>query len=283
MSPSPPLPDPLPAQVIDSHCHLDVARHPSEAALPVGQALALARSVNVTEVVQVGCDLPSARRAVAWARDYPTVHAAVSLHPTDAAETGRRGTDALDDSLAEISRLADDPQVVAVGETGLDYHWTTDSAGQAHQERSFRAHIRMARALDKTLVIHDRDAHDDVVRVLEDEGPPDRVVFHCFSGDAAMARHCVRAGWYLSFAGTLTFRNAHALRDAARAAVEVAGLDQLLVETDAPYLTPHPHRGEVNSSYLVPWTVRTLAEVAGSDVASVCVATYRATRRAFVL
>lgn len=283
MSASPPLPDPLPAPVIDAHCHLDIARQPGRSARPIGEALALARSVNVVEVVQVGCDLPSARRAVSWARDYPPVHAAVSLHPTDAAETGRRGAAALDDALAEIGRLASDPGVVAVGETGLDYHWTTDYAGRARQEESFRAHIRLARDLDKTLVIHDRDAHDDVVRVLEHEGPPQRVVFHCFSGDAEMARHCVRSGWYLSFAGTLTFRNAEPLRDAARAAVELTGLDQVLVETDAPYLTPHPHRGEVNSSYLVPLTVRALAAASGVAVAAVCEATRSATQRAFSL
>lgn len=278
-----PLPDPLPAPVIDSHCHLDISRDPAEPARPIGESLALARGVNVVEVVQVGCDLPSARRAVDWARDYPTVHAAVSLHPTDAAETGRRGGAALDDALSEIDRLAADPAVVGVGETGLDYHWTTDAAGQAYQQESFRAHIRMARKHGKTLVIHDRDSHDDVVRVLEDEGPPDRVVFHCFSGGIEMARHCVRSGWYLSFAGTLTFRNAEPLRDAAHAAIELVGLDQVLVETDAPYLTPHPHRGGVNSSYLVPWTVRTLAQVAGSDVALTCDATRRATQRAFAL
>jgi TatD DNase family protein len=278
-----PLPDPLPAPVIDSHCHLDIAREPDTPALPIGEALALARSVNVVQVVQVGCDLPAARRAVDWARDYPAVHAAVSLHPTEATETGRRGGAALDDALEQITALAADPAVVGVGETGLDHYWTTDREGRAWQERSFREHIRLARSLDKTLVIHDRDAHDDVVAVLEDEGPPERVVFHCFSGGTAMARHCARNGWYLSFAGPLTFRNADGLRDAARAAAEQSGLDLLLVETDAPYLTPHPHRGQVNSSYLVPWTVRALAQVVGVDVATVCDSTREATRRAFRL
>jgi TatD DNase family protein len=276
-----PLPEPLPAPVIDSHTHLDIARDPDEPALPLGEALALARTVNVVEVVQVGCDLPSARRAVDWARDYPSVHAAVSLHPTEASAIGRQGGGALEHALEQVADLADDPAVVGVGETGLDHHWTTDSAGRAWQDYSFRAHIRMARTLDKTLVIHDRDAHDEVLRVLEDEGPPPRVVFHCFSGDASMARYCVEAGWYVSFAGPLTFGNAGPLRDAARAVVEVTGLDHVLVETDAPYLTPHPYRGKVNSSYLVPWTVRSLADVAGVDVASTCRATMAATRRAF--
>jgi TatD DNase family protein len=275
------LPEPLPAPVIDSHCHLDIARSPDDPALPLGEALALARTVNVVEVVQVGCDQASARRAVDWARDYPSVHAAVSLHPTEASAIGGRSGAALDEALAQVAALAADPAVVGVGETGLDHHWTTDSAGQAWQEYSFREHIRLAQSLDKTLVIHDRDAHRDVLRVLEDEGAPPRVVFHCFSGDAAMARYCVEAGWYLSFAGPLTFANAAPLRDAARAAIEVAGLEQVLVETDAPYLTPHPHRGKTNSSYLVPWTVRSLAEVAGVDVATTCRATMAGTRRAF--
>ncbi len=283
MTPPVPVPDPLPAPVIDSHCHLDVQRGPAEPALSIGDALALARSVNVVEVVQVGCDLDGARRAVDWATDYPNVHASVSLHPTDAADLGRSSLADLDDALDEIARLAAHPAVVGVGESGLDHYWTTDAAGKAAQEHSYRAHIRLARELDRALVIHDRDAHADVVRVLEDEGPPPRVVFHCFSGDAAMARHCVESGWFLSFAGPLTFTNAADLRDAARAAIDVAGLDQLLVETDAPYLTPHPHRGKVNSSYLVPWTVRALADVAGVDVASVCDATREATRRAFAL
>lgn len=275
------LPEPLPAPVIDSHCHLDIARDPDEPALPLGEALALAASVNVVEVVQVGCDLVSARRAVDWARDYPAVHAAVSLHPTDAAQLGRDG--GLEDALIEIEHLAAAPAVVGIGETGLDYHWTGDAAGRRWQQESFRAHVRMARDLDKTLVIHDRDAHRDVVDVLEDEGPPQRVVFHCFSGGADMARHCVRSGWFLSVAGPLTFRNAEPLRDAVRAAVDESGLTQLLVETDAPYLTPHPFRGRVNSSYLVPWTVRALADSLATDVASVCGATRAATTRAFAL
>lgn len=280
-APAPPLPEALPAAVIDSHCHLDISRDREHPAPDVEQALAMAHSVGVVEVVQVGCDLDSAATAVSWARDHSTVHAAVSLHPTEAAQIGCRGGDALEQALDQIAHLVADPAVVAVGETGLDHYWTTDSAGQSWQEHSFRAHVRLARRLDKTLVIHDRDAHEAVVRVLEDEGPPQRVVFHCFSGDTDMARQCVRSGWYLSLAGPVTFRNASGLRDAVRAAAEVSGLAQLLVETDAPYLTPHPHRGKVNSSYLLPWTVRGLAETLGVDVATVCDSTREATREAF--
>lgn len=276
-----PVPEPLPAAVIDSHCHLDIARAPDEPAAPLETALRVAGSVGVVEVVQVGCDLESARRAVRWSREHTNVHAAVSLHPTEAAQVGAAGRDTLDRSLDEIAELAADPVVVAVGESGLDHYWTTDVVGREMQEHAFRSHVRIARETGKTLVIHDRDAHEDVVRVLEDEGPPERVVFHCFSGDSDMARHCVQSGWFLSVAGPVTFRNAEPLRSALRTAVELAGLSQVLVETDAPYLTPHPHRGRVNGSYLLPWTVRALAEVAGEDLVATCHATRDATRRAF--
>ncbi len=280
-SPWPPAPEPLPAPVVDSHCHLDIER--DGAALALEDALARAAAVNVEQVVQVGCDLDAAARAVEWATRHRAVHAAVALHPTEAAGLAARGTPVLDAALERIAALAADPAVVAVGETGLDHYWTDDASGRAAQKASFRAHIALARDLGRTLVVHDRDAHADVLAVLESEDLPEQVVLHCFSGDAAMARECVRAGWYLSFAGPLTFRNAAALREAALAAVEEAGLSRVLVETDAPYLTPHPHRGRPNSSYLLPWTVRELARTVGADLAEVCVATRAATVAAFAL
>jgi TatD DNase family protein len=274
-------PAPLPAPVVDSHAHLDVARSDDEPAAPLEQALQWAAAVNVTEVVQVGCDLDAAARAVDWARHHRQVHAAVALHPTEAAALAATG--GLPSALECIAALAGDPAVVAVGETGLDHYWTTDAAGRAAQQYSFRQHIALAKQTGRALVIHDRDAHTEVLDVLESEGPPDRVVFHCFSGDAAMARRCVRAGWFVSFAGPLTFRNAADLRAAAAAAVDEAGLTQVLVETDAPYLTPHPHRGRTNSSFLLPWTVRALAAVAGVPLVEVCDATRAATARALDL
>ncbi len=187
-------------------------------------------------IVQIGCDLPGARWAVEAARAHEQLVAGVALHPNEAPLLARAGT--LDDALAEIDALAADPVVRAVGETGLDYYRTGED-GRPDQEASFRAHIEMAKRHGKALVIHDRDAHDDVLRVLEEAGAPDRVVFHCFSGDAAMAEHCAARGYWLSFAGTVTFKNA----DGLRAALAVAPLDRLLVETDAPYLTPVPYRG----------------------------------------
>jgi TatD DNase family protein len=174
------------------------------------------------------------------------VTAAVALHPTRTAAL-------TDDDLAEIERLAAHPRVVAVGETGLDYYW--DYSPPPAQQRAFRWHIALAKRLDKPLMIHDRDAHADILRILAEEGPPATVVFHCFSGDAAMARECVDAGFVLSFAGPVTFKNAPALREAALLVPD----DQLLVETDAPFLTPHPHRGRANEPYCLPWTVRALA------------------------
>lgn len=215
--------------------------------------------MGVNRIVQIGCDLAGARWAVETAGIYEQIVAGVSLHPNEAPRLA--AGDNLEKALNEIDRLAADPRVRAVGETGLDY-FRTPPEGRASQHASFRAHIDMAKRHDKALVIHDRDAHDDVLQVLHDEGPPPRVVFHCFSGDAAMARHCADNGWWLSFAGTVTFKNAQALREA----LEVTPLDRILVETDAPYLTPMPYRGRPNASYLIPLTLRAMAAVKGVPV-----------------
>ncbi len=239
--------------VADSHCHLDMALTPEDG-LSVEDALAAAAAAGVPRIVQIGCDLPGARWAVETATAHEQLVAGVSLHPNEAPRLAAAGR--LDDALAEIDTLATAPVVRAVGETGLD-HYRTGPEGRGVQEASFRAHIEMAKRHGKALVIHDRDAHDDVLRVLEEEGAPERVVFHCFSGDREMAEHCVRRGWWLSFAGTVTFKNAGQLREA----LAVAPLDRLLVETDAPYLTPMPYRGRPNASYLVPLTVRAMAAV----------------------
>jgi len=252
--------------VIDTHCHLDISDADRGRGLDPDTALEQARAVGVRGVVQVACDVASARWAVDFARSRPDVVAAVALHPNEVprieAAVGRAG---LAEAWAEIERLASDPAVRAVGETGLDFY-RTGPAGRAVQEESFRRHIALASALDRTLVIHDRDAHDDVVRVLESEGAPERVVFHCFSGDVALARLCAERGWFASFAGVVTFKGAADLRTALREVPD----DLLLVETDAPYLTPAPHRGRANASYLMPWTVRAIAEARGADLAEVC-------------
>ena len=211
-------------------------------------------------LVQVGVDVPSSRWSAALADRHPNVLAAVALHPNEAGA----GT-ATDEALAEIDRLAAEPRVRAVGETGLD-RYRTGPEGWPAQEASFRAHIAIAKRHGLALVIHDRDAHEEILRVLDDEGAPEHTVFHCFSGDADFARACVERGFVLSFAGTLTFGNAGSLREAAA----LTPVDQLLVETDSPFLTPMPYRGRPNASRLVPLTVRALAEVTGTELITLC-------------
>ncbi len=246
----PEAPEPLGVPTVDAHTHLDACG--CETAADVAAAMDRAAAVGVTRAVTVADDLPSARWVVEAAHWDARVVAAVALHPTRTAAI-------TDDEFAEIERLAADPRVVAVGETGLDYYW--DYSPPERQQPAFRWHIDLAKRLGKPLMIHDRDAHADVLRILREEGAPGTVVFHCFSGDAAMARECADAGYVLSFAGPVTFRNAKALREAA----VLVPQDQLLVETDAPFLTPHPHRGKANEPYCLPWTVRGLAALRGVD------------------
>jgi TatD DNase family protein len=242
--PWPDAPEPLPSPVVDNHCHLD-HRIKGGLLIDVEDALDRAAAVNVDRIVQVGCDLEGSRWAVETARQHEAIVAAVALHPNEAPLLEQAGT--LDAALAEIEALAQDPAVRAVGETGLDY-FRTGVDGRAAQHRSFRAHIDVARRHDRTLVIHDRDAHDDVLAILDDQGVPERTVMHCFSGDADVARRCLDRGAYLSFSGTVTFKNAEPLREA----LAVTPTDRILVETDAPFLTPTPHRGRPNASFLVP-------------------------------
>lgn len=259
--------EPLPRPVVDTHCHLDVTDQHLGETLPPDVAIALARKAGVTRIVQVGCDVASSERAVEIARAAPEVVAAVALHPNDAPRIrDREGAEGLDRALERIEALAGDPRVRAVGETGLDYYRTREPEDRAVQHESFRRHIDIAKRLDRTLIIHDREAHDDIVRILDDEGAPERVVFHCFSGDAALARLCADRGWYCSFAGVVTYKNAGELREA----LAVVPRDLVLVETDAPYLTPVPHRGAVNASYLVPLTVRGMAATRGEPVERLC-------------
>ncbi len=271
MTARPPAPEPLPHPVVDNHCHLDVVRDEGDP-FPVEEAVAAAAAVGVTRIVQIGCDLPGARWAVEAATTYDALVAGVALHPNEAPRLPD-----LDAALAEIERLAAaHDRVRAVGETGLD-HFRTGEDGRAVQVESFRRHIDLAKRLDKTLVIHDRDAHDAVLDVIDEEGAPARWVMHCFSGDAAFARRCLDRGAYLSFAGTVTFKNAQPLRDA----LAITPGDRLLVETDAPYLTPSPYRGRTNASYLVPLTMRTMAEVRGADLGELCAAVEANTEAAF--
>jgi len=276
----PQAPEALPRPVIDSHTHLDVhdrSLH-GDIAPDAAELLRWAADVGVPKVVQIGCDVESAEWSVPFARQHPQVAVGVALHPNDAAHIAvQGGREALEAAWARIDELARDEVVLAVGETGLDYFRTPDPQGQAFQHESFRWHIELAKELDKTLVIHDRDSHEDVISVLLDQGAPSRVVFHCFSGDAAMARVCAEHGWFMSFAGVITFGSAESLREALHVVPE----ELLLVETDAPYLTPKPNRGRVNATYEMPWTVRRMAEERGTDIAQLCDALTANTHRAF--
>jgi TatD DNase family protein len=256
----PDLPEPLPMPVVDSHCHLDSTQEKS--GLEPEDAIRLAASVGVTRIVQIGCDPEGCRWAVQAAERWPTVIAGVAIQPNDAARMGPE----LASGLELVAELAQHHRVRAVGESGLDYFRTRDAAGQALQRKTFAAHIAFAKAFDRTLVVHDRDAHDDILDVIDSEGAPSRIVMHCFSGDDHFAKACLDRGAYLSFAGTVTFKNNDHLRDA----LVLAPLDRILVETDAPYLTPMPLRGKPNASYLIPHTARFLAATLGIDVEQVC-------------
>jgi TatD DNase family protein len=282
---APPPPDPLRIAVADSHTHLDMQSGTVE------EAIAQATAVGVNTLIQVGCDLAGSRWAAETAERHENIWAAVALHPNEAprivhgdadgrpGQGGARqagGMAALDAAIDAIAELAALPQVLGVGETGLD-HFRTGPEGAAAQQHSFRRHIEIAKRHGKALVIHDREAHDDVLRILVEEGAPQTVVFHCFSGDAEMAKLCADRGYYLSFAGNVSYKSAQSLRDA----VAVSPLDRLLVETDAPFLTPVPHRGRPNAPYLIPVTLRAMAAARGTDEDSLATAVAANTARAF--
>src|SRR5690606_14817640 len=289
----PPAPEPLRVAVADSHTHMDM-QGPDPA-----EVIAAAEAVGVTPLIQVGVDLPSSRWAAEIAAEHPAVYAAVALHPNEAPlivhGDGAPGVEvddtdwagklrpaggaaALDEAIAEIDRLAALPRVRAVGETGLDY-FRTGTEGVDAQQDSFRRHIAVAKRHGKALMIHDREAHEDVLRILDEEGAPDTVIFHCYSGDTEMAKVCAEHGYYMSFAGNVTFASAQGLRDAAA----VAPAELILVETDAPFLTPKPYRGRPNGPYLIPHTLRALAEARGADEDELAARIAENGRRAFRL
>lgn len=255
-------PAPLPVPIVDNHTHLDIHRDGQDP-IDLPATIAAAKRVGVTRMVQVGCDLRGARWTVEVIDQHPELVGGIAIHPNEAPKHHQRGD--LAEALAEIEQLAAHPRVRAIGETGLDY-FRTGPEGIAAQQDSFRWHIDLAKRTGKALQIHDRDSHDDVLRILGEEGAPDKVVLHCFSGDVAMARECVDRGYFLSFSGTVTFKNARPLRNA----LAVTPVSQILVETDAPYLTPAPFRGAPNAPYLTPVTVRLMADVLNIDVPTLC-------------
>ena len=251
-----PLPEPLRVKCVDAHAHIEIVTNTAADSPEVGRVLEDARSVGIDRIVQVGYSAEQSQWCVKMAESWPNVLAAVALHPNEAPVVAD-----LEADLAIIEELAKHPRVRAIGETGLDF-FRTEPALQERQKYSFRRHIALAKAVDKALVIHDRDAHREVLDVLDLEVAPEKTIFHCYSGDAEMARECIEKGYILSFAGTLTFKNAPALREA----VKLVPLDQLLVETDSPFLAPMPHRGALNTPAQIPTILRFMAEERGEDL-----------------
>ncbi|GAA4188337.1 TatD family hydrolase [Microbacterium oryzae] len=257
----PAAPEPLAVPVYDNHCHLEI--EDGEEPLSLGEQLDRASAAGIAGVVQSSGDIDSSRWAVHAAESDPRVLAAVAIHPNDAPTYAEQGR--LDEAIAVIDALAAHPRVRAVGETGLDF-FRTGAEGRPAQLASFEAHIAIAKRHDIALQIHDRDAHREVLDTLHRVGAPERTVFHCFSGDEAVAREASEAGCWLSFAGNVTFKNAQNLRDALR----VTPRERILVETDAPFLTPTPHRGRPNAPYLVPVTVRFMAAELDIELDELC-------------
>ncbi|MDR1790639.1 MAG: TatD family hydrolase [Propionibacteriaceae bacterium] len=266
--PEPPVA--LPWPVTDAHTHLSMTAEFT--GIQVAELIELARNVGVTRIVDVGTDVADSQAAIEHSLTYPNVLAAIALHPNDAARAGAE----LPALLSQIEALSQ-AKLVAIGETGLDYYRTTEPEKQAVQREVFAWHIDLAKRLGLPLMIHERDAHYEVLDVLDAEGAPAKVMMHCFSGDAAFARECVGRGYWLSFPGNISYP----ANDYLRAALAVTPREQLLVETDAPFLTPAPHRGRPNASFLIPLTVRYLAEVRGDDLETLCHALHQNASRYF--
>jgi TatD DNase family protein len=258
-----PMPEPLPVPTVDAHAHIEIVTNDAPDSDAVRQVLDDAKSVNVDRIVQVGYSAEQSQWCVDMANAFPgRVLAAVALHPNEAPVVADMQAD-----WAIIEKLAQEPRVRAIGETGLDY-FRTEPALRKRQQESFKWHIDLAKRTNKALVIHDRDSHDDVLSILLEVGAPEKTVFHCFSGDVAMAKICIDRGYILSFAGTMTFKNAPALRDA----LKLVPHDQLLVETDSPFLAPMPHRGALNTPAQIANIVRAMAAERNEDVAELATA-----------
>lgn len=260
----------------------------------VDEQLEQARAVGVVGAIEVGCELPNLRAAVDLAKAHPgVVHAALAIHPNEAVLHGHRGVPGPDglpvtyrpghdtsfeEAMEEVRRLAkgNPDQVVAIGETGMDLFRTGRDAMDI-QRQALRDHMALAKELGLPMQIHDRDAHQEVIDTLLADGAPERTVFHSYSGDEAMARVAAEHGWYLSFSGTVSYKG----NEGIRRALSVVGLDHIMVETDAPYLTPMPYRGRANAPYMVPYTLRTMADALDLPVEEVARATRETTRRVY--
>ena len=260
----PPAPEPLEVAIYDNHCHLEFVFDEDLGVMPWNENLDIAQGVGIKGVVQVGVTLESSKWCAELATKDPRVLAAVALHPNEAPLY--ENLENLDAAIAEIEALAVQPRVRAIGETGLDFFRTEGDNSIKLQQHSFEEHIRIAKENNIALMIHDRDAHDEVVSTLKRVGAPDKVVFHCYSGDTELARICADNGWYMSFAGNITIKRNQHLRDS----LAMAPKDLILIETDAPFLAPEPFRGRPNAPYLVPVTARFMADVRGEDLNQLC-------------
>jgi TatD DNase family protein len=267
-----PLPEALPVPTVDAHAHIEIVTNEAPDSDAVRKVLDDAKSVNVDRIVQVGYSAEQSQWCVDMANAFPgRVLAAVALHPNEAPVVAD-----LEADWAIIEKLAQEPRVRAIGETGLDYFRTPPELRKRQQD-SFKWHIDLAKRTNKALVIHDRDSHEDVLSVLLEVGAPEKTVFHCFSGDVEMAKTCIERGYILSFAGTMTFKNAPALREA----VKLVPHDQLLVETDSPFLAPAPHRGALNTPAQIANIVRAMAAERNEDVAELATALSHNSERIF--
>ena len=269
----PPLPEPLQVGTYDNHTHIDIKD--GDEPLTVAEQLERANAAGILGVVQVGVTLESSKWSAELAAREPRVLAAVAIHPNEAPLYAT--FEALDAAIAEIAELATQPRVRAIGETGLDFFRTEGEQSIALQRHAFEQHIRIAKENNIALMIHDREAHDEVVETLLRVGAPERVVFHCYSGDVDLAKICNEHGWYMSFAGNITIKRNQHLRDS----LEIARPELILVETDAPFLTPEPYRGRPNASYLVPITIRKMAEVRGATEEAIAAQVTENTERVY--
>jgi TatD DNase family protein len=259
-----PEPEPLEVAIYDNHCHLEFVFDEAIGAMPWQDNLDIAQSVGIKGVVQVGVTLESSKWCAELATKDDRVLAAVALHPNEAPLY--ENISALDSAISQIAELATQPRVRAIGETGLDYFRTEGENSIRLQQHSFEEHIRIAKENNIALMIHDRDAHNDVVATLKRVGSPDKVVFHCYSGETDLAEICIENGWYMSFAGNITIKRNQHLRDS----LKMAPKELILIETDAPFLAPEPFRGRPNAPYLVPITARFMAETRGEDLKELC-------------
>ncbi len=259
-----PAPEPLNVAIYDNHCHLEFVFDEAVGAMPWKDNLDISQSVGIKGVVQVGVTLESSKWCAELATQDNRVLAAVALHPNEAPLY--ENISALDEAISQIAELATQPRVRAIGETGLDYFRTEGEDSIRLQQHSFEEHIRIAKENNIALMIHDRDAHDDVVATLKRVGSPEKVVFHCYSGDTNLAEICIQNGWYMSFAGNITIKRNQHLRDS----LKMAPKELILIETDAPFLAPEPFRGRPNAPYLVPITARFMAETRGDDLDELC-------------